>query len=144
MQKHSQHNNDERTHFFRKIYPSHFIRNGCERVTKVLCVSGELETVQTATDWPLNSSVFILSALLSRSAGLLNRVSWGPMPSAGCRFSLQHISHLTDSKLTEPVCGPGLCNCLTSTCFLWASHLHPIRVSSSLIGCPFHMALCYI
>ena len=25
-------NNDERTHFFRKIYLSHFIRNGCERV----------------------------------------------------------------------------------------------------------------
>ena len=32
MRKHSQHNNDERTHFFRKIYLSHFIRNGCERV----------------------------------------------------------------------------------------------------------------
>ena len=25
-------NNDERTHFFRKIYLLHFIRNGCERV----------------------------------------------------------------------------------------------------------------
>ena len=25
-------NNDERTHFFRKIYLSHFIRKGCERV----------------------------------------------------------------------------------------------------------------
>ena len=25
-------NNDERTHFFRKIYLSHFIRTGCERV----------------------------------------------------------------------------------------------------------------
>ena len=25
-------NKDERTHFFRKIYLSHFIRNGCERV----------------------------------------------------------------------------------------------------------------
>ena len=41
-------NNDERTHFFRKIYLSHFIRNGCERVTKGLCVRGELETEQTA------------------------------------------------------------------------------------------------
>ena len=30
-------------------------------------------------------------------------------------------------QLTEPVCGPGLYYCLTSTCFLWASHLHPIQ-----------------
>ena len=49
MQKHNQHNNDERTHFFRKIYPLHFIRNGCERVVKGLCVRGELETEQTTT-----------------------------------------------------------------------------------------------
>ena len=42
-------NNDERTQFFRKIYLSHFIRNGCERVAKGLCVRGELETEQTAT-----------------------------------------------------------------------------------------------
>ena len=33
-------NNDERTHF---------IRNGCERVAKGLCVRGELKTEQTAT-----------------------------------------------------------------------------------------------
>ena len=33
-------NNDERTHFFRKIYLSHFIRKGCEE----LWVRGELET----------------------------------------------------------------------------------------------------
>ena len=46
--KQNQHNNDERTQFFRKIYLSHFIRNGCERVTKGLCVRGELETAQTA------------------------------------------------------------------------------------------------
>ena len=47
MRKHSQHNNDERTYFFRKIYLSHFIQNGSERVTK--CVRGVLETEQTAT-----------------------------------------------------------------------------------------------
>ena len=45
-------NNDERTHFFRKIYLSHFIRKGCERIVKGLCVRGELETEQTATYWP--------------------------------------------------------------------------------------------
>ena len=73
MRKHSQHNNDERTHFFRKIYFSHFIRNGCESVTKGLCVRGELETEQTATYWP--QVPLSLAALLSRSAGLLNRGS---------------------------------------------------------------------
>ena len=34
-------NNDERAHFFRKIDLSHFI---LEKVTKGLCVRGELET----------------------------------------------------------------------------------------------------
>ena len=64
-------NNDERTNFFRKIYLSQFIRNGCERVTKGLCLRGELETEQTATYWP--SVPLSLAALLSRSAGLLIR-----------------------------------------------------------------------
>ena len=77
MRKYSQHNNDERTHFFRKIYLSNFIRNGCERVAKGLCVRGELETEQTATYWP--PVPLSLVALLSRSAGLLNRGSWGPI-----------------------------------------------------------------
>ena len=77
MRKHSQHNNDERTRFFRKIYLSHFIPNGCERVTKGICVRGELETEQTATYWP--PVPLSLAALLSRSAGLLNRGSWGPI-----------------------------------------------------------------
>ena len=64
-------NNDERTHFFRNIYLSHFIRKRCERVAKGLCVRGELETEQTATYWsPVPLS---LAALLSCSAGLLNR-----------------------------------------------------------------------
>ena len=56
--KHSQHNNDERTHFFRKIYFRHFIRNGCERVTKGLCVRGELETEQRLQHIDPSSSVF--------------------------------------------------------------------------------------
>ena len=70
-------NNDEWRHFFRKLYLSHFIRNGCERVTKGLCVRGELETEQTATYWPPVPSS--LSTLLSRSVGLLNRGSWEPI-----------------------------------------------------------------
>ena len=50
-----------------------------------------------------------------------------PLLGAG---SLYSILSPTDSKLTEPVCGPGLYNCLTSTCFLWASNLHPIQPST--------------
>ena len=112
-------NNDERTHFFRKIYLSHFIRNGCERFAKGLCVRGELETEQTATYWP--PVPLSLAALISRSAGLLN---WGP---AGCWFlySILSPTWLTPTNWTS--CRTGLYHYLTSTCFLWASHLHPIQ-----------------
>ena len=41
MQKDSQHNNDERTQFFRKKYTSHTL---FEMFAKGLCVRGELET----------------------------------------------------------------------------------------------------
>ena len=46
-------------------------------VAKGFCVRGELETEQTATYWP--QVPLSLAALLSRSAGLLNRGSWGPI-----------------------------------------------------------------
>ena len=109
-------NNDEQTHFFRKIYLSHFIRNGCERVAKGLCVRGVLETEQTATYWhPVPLS---LAAPLSHSAGLLNQGSWGPLALCWV-LVLSTASYL---QLTEPVRGTGLYNC-----FLWASHLHPIQ-----------------
>ena len=88
-------NNDERTLFFRKIYLSHFIQNGCERVAKGLRVKGELETEQTATYWP--PVPLSLAALLSRSAGLINRGSWWPI--ALCRvlvLSTESYLQLTD------------------------------------------------
>ena len=47
-------------------------------------------------------------------------------PSSENWFSLPRTG-TTDSKLTKPVCSSGLYNCLTPTCFLWASHLHPIQ-----------------
>ena len=95
------------------------------RVTKGLCVRGELETEQTATYWsPVPLS---LAAPLSHSAGLLNRGSWGPITLCWM-LVLSTASHL---QLTESGCGPGLYNCLTSTCFLWTSHLHPIQPAHS-------------
>ena len=97
MRQHGQHNNDERTQFFRKIYLTHFIRNGCERVAIGLCVRGELENEQTATYWSTNS--LSLAEFLSRSAGLLNRVSWEPIALCWVLvLSTASYLHLTDSN----------------------------------------------
>ena len=58
------------------------------------------------------------------------------LPSAGSWFSLPRAATRTSTatrtptnwlQLTQTVCGTGLYNCLTSTCFLWASHLHRIQ-----------------
>ena len=123
-------------------YTSHFIRKGCEKVAQGLCVRDERETEQTATYWsqvPLS-----LAVLLFRSAGLLNRGSWGPSPL--WELVLTTACYL---QLTQPVCGTGLYNCLTYTCFLRASHLHPIQPvhcqGSTLIsstGCTGYLHRC--
>ena len=94
-------------------YTSHTL---FEKVAKGLCVRGELETEQTATYWP--PVPLSLAALLSRSAGLLNWGSWGPIALCWVLVLLSP---------TEPVCGTRLYNCLMPTYFLWASHLHPIQ-----------------
>ena len=89
-------NNDERTHFLRKIYLTHFIRKGCKRVAKGLCVRGELETEQTATYWP--PVPLSLAALLFRSAEMLNRGSWGPIALCWVLvLSIASYLQLTDS-----------------------------------------------
>ena len=49
--------------------------------SKGLCVRDELETEQTAAYWP--QVPLYLAALLSHSAGLLNRESWGSSPLLG-------------------------------------------------------------
>ena len=93
---------------------------GCKRVTKGLWVRDGLETEQTAPYWlqiPLS-----LATLLSHSAGQLNRGSWEP--SFLWELVLTKVSYL---QLTCTVCCTGLYHCLTPTCFLWASHLHPIQ-----------------
>ena len=142
-------NNDEQTHFFRKIYLSHFI---LERVAKGLCVRGELETEQTATYWP--PVPLSLAALLSCSAGLLNRGSWGPIAFCWVLvLSTASYLQLVWLQLTEPVCGTGLYNCLMPTSFLWASHRHPIQpvhsqgytpISSAGCTCYLHRCISYL
>ena len=98
-------NNDERTHFFfRKIYLSHFIRKGCERVVCEKWV-GDWTDCNILTLLPLT-----IAALLSHSAGLLNRGSWGPKPSVGaCSNCLELLlePQLTDSNLLELSVAPG-------------------------------------
>ena len=106
-------------------YTSHTL---CERVAKGLCVRGELETEQTATYWP--PFPMTIAALLSYSAGLLNRGSWGTSPLQGAgshclELQLELQLQLTPTNLT--LRGTGLYNCFMSTCFLWAWHLHRIQ-----------------
>ena len=104
-------------------------------------------------DWTncniLTPSSSALAALLSRSAGLLNRGSWGPIALCWV-LVLSTASYL---QLTEPVCSTGLYNCLTPTCFLWASHLHPIQpvhsqgynlISSTGCTCYLHRCISYL
>ena len=90
-------------------YTSHTLY---ERVAKGLCVRGELETEQTATYWP--QVPLSLAALLSHSAGLLNRGSWGPHPLLGAG---SHCFELTPTNST--LRDTRLYDCLTPTCFLW-------------------------
>ena len=119
---------NERTLFVRKLYLSHFIRKGCKRVVKGLCVRGELEIEQTATYWP--HVPLTIAVLLSHSTGLLNWGSGGPKPSAGSWFSLPQTATRTPTnwlQLTWTVCGTGLYKCLMSTCCLWASQVHRIQ-----------------
>ena len=129
-------NNDEWTNFFRKIYLSHFIRKGCERVMRERWV-GDLTD---GTYWP--KIPLSLAALISRFAGLLNQGSWRPIGLCWV-LVLSTASYL---QLTEPVCGTGLYNCLKPICILWASHQHPIQpihsqgyTLISLTGCT-----CYL
>ena len=73
------------------------------------------------------SSFFFSSTSLSfywaAQSGVLRAHS--PLLGAGSLFSI--LSPTNWLQLTEPVCGTRYYNCLTSTCFLWASHLHPIQ-----------------
>ena len=73
---------------------------------------------------------------------------WAAQP--GLQLVLTTASYL---QLTEPVCGTVLYNCLTSTCFLWASHLHPIQpvhsqgytlISSTGCTCYLHRCISYL
>ena len=119
-------NNDERTHFFRKIYLSHFIRNGCERVVWERWVG----------DWTncniLTPSSFVFSSTSFSFCWAAQSVvlrAHRPLLGAGSLNSILSPTWLTPTNWTS--CRTGLYHCLTSTCFLWASHLPPIQLVHS-------------
>ena len=115
----SQHNKDERTQFFRKIYLSHFIQKGYERVTRGLCVRGELEAEQSCNILPPPSSSSYSSTSFS-SCGAAQPGALRAQLSAGSGshcFELQQLTLNSDLQQTRTSCSTGLYNCLTYTCF---------------------------
>ena len=132
-------------------YTSHTL---FERVVKGLCVRGELETEQTAIYWPpvpvFSSTSFSFS--WAAQPGVLRAQpsarSWFSLPRTPTNWlQLQLIP--TNSTLR----GTGLYNCLTSTCFLWASHFHRIQpvhgqgyilISSTGCTCYLHRCISYL
>ena len=123
MQKHSQHNKDEQTQFFRKIYLSLYSKG----LRKDLCVRGELETEQRLQNIDLHSSGYSsISFLFSWAA---QPGAWGPSLCWDLVLTLRTgtLTSNSDLQLIWTSCHIWLYNCLTSTCFLWASHLHSIQ-----------------
>ena len=51
-----------------------------------------------------------------------------PLQGAGSLYSILPPTSLTPTNWTS--CRTGLYHCLISTCFLWASHLHPFNPST--------------
>ena len=115
-------NNDERTHFFRKIYLPHFIRNGCERVMCERWV-GDWTNCNILTPSSFVFSITSFSFCWAAQSGVLRVHS--PLLGAGSLYSI--LSPTNWLQLTRTSCGTGLYNCLKLTCFLWASHLHLIQ-----------------
>ena len=88
MQKHIQHNKDQRTQFFRKIYLSLYLKR-FERVTKGnICKRWVGDWTELLHIDPPNLLAII--AFLSRALELLNRGPGG-LASAGTWFTFQHL-----------------------------------------------------
>ena len=136
----------ERTHFFIKIYLSHFIlesvakglRKGCERVDVGCVWEVGWRRRQTATYWPKVS--LTLAALLSHLGWAAQPwVTEGRSPLSASWFSRWHLVpnwlqlqlELKSNWLTQAVSGTWLYNCLTATCLLWAYASAPNLTTST-------------
>ena len=107
-------NNDERTHFYRKIYLSHFIRNGCERV-------GDWTNCKLLTPSSFVFSSTSFSFCWPAQSGVLGAHS--PLLGAGSLYSI--LSPTNWLQLIKPVCDTGLYICLSSV------HLPLVGVTSA-------------
>ena len=102
---------NERTHFFIKIYLSHFI---LERVDFGCVWEVSWKRGQTATYRP--KVLLTIAALLSHLIWGCSTVGhWGP--KALCLPLALTLVSCPQLELTQAVCGTWLYNCLTSTCF---------------------------
>ena len=107
-----------------KIYLSHFIRKGCESAVCERWVGDGTDCnilTPSSSDYSSTSFSFCWAAQpgILRAQALSG--SWFSLPRTATRTPTNWF------QLTWTVCGTGLYNCLTSTCFLWASHLHRIQ-----------------
>ena len=104
MWKHN-HNNDERTHFFRKIYLSHFIRKGSKRVVCERWVGDWIDCIiltLSSSDYSSTSFSFCWAAQPG--------VTEGPSPLLGADshcLKLQLELQLPDSNSLELFVAPG-------------------------------------
>ena len=130
---------NERTHFFRKIYLSHFI---LERVAKRLMLVMCERWVGDGTDCQiLTPSSSDHCSTSSSFCWATQPGSWGSKPSVWSCSSLRHLIPNWNYNLnsncncnlnwTQAVCGTWLYNCLTSTCFLWAYASVPNSTTST-------------
>ena len=94
---------------------------------------------RTATYWPPNSSGY---------SSISFPFSWADQPGAW-----RHGSHSPFLQLIWLPVAPGLYNCLTSNCLLWASHLHSIQpvdsqgyppISSTRCTCYLHRGISHL
>ena len=94
-----------KTQFFRKIYLSHFIRNGTKRLWKGYVWEVNWRLNKTATYWP--PALLAITALLSRSPGLINWGPWGPSLHWDLVLTLASYLKNSDSNQLELPVAPG-------------------------------------
>ena len=105
----------------------------CERVVCERCVGDWTDCNILTPSSPVFTSTSF-SFCWAAQPGFLRA-----QPSAGTWFSLPRTATRASTawlQLTRTFCGTGLYNCLTYTCYLWASHLHRIQ--------PVHMSRSYL
>ena len=110
-------NKDKQTQFFGKIYLSHFIHKGCEMVVFERWVGDWADrSILTPSSSDNSSTSFLI---------LLSCSTRGPEGPALCWELVLTASNCNSNfncnwlQLSRTLCGTGLYNCLTSTCFLW-------------------------